>query len=82
MNKDDIVFWRELVDLLKFLILPILVIVILGALVSFELIDILVGSLLGYFVITGLFIWYYLRTKQKRRKRNQRSSNSSKSRYL
>jgi len=61
-DRDDILdFLKSLVDFLKFLFFPLISILIIALLITFNVIDKEIGILLGFFIITALVILYYIK---------------------
>ena len=71
-SDDKLDFLKSLLDFLKFLIFPIISMVIISLLVTFNIIDQVIGTLIGFFIITTLFILYYLKQKRKQEKTTQK----------
>ena len=72
-DRDDILdFLKSLVDFLKFLFFPLISILIIALLITFNVIDKEIGILLGFFIITALVILYYLKQKRKQETTTQK----------
>lgn len=71
-SDDKLDFLKSLLDFLKFLIIPIISIVFISLLVTFNIIDQVIGILIGFFIITTLFILYHLKQKRKQEKTTQK----------
>jgi len=72
-GRDDILdFLKSLVDFLKFLFFPLISILIIALLITFNVIDKEIGILLGFFIITALVILYYLKQKRKQETTTQK----------